>query len=750
MQSRPPFPDLTRHSHESFGVRATGKALASWTSPQGDGRRLLASGSKGAGSARAASSPVASGPRGRGSPPADSAAAGLRASLRAGLVSSLLLALATPPPISVPAADIERIIPPSGRELPLDERARLAAALEEFGQRAAELPQAAREHALLPDALVHARAVELLLRGDELYSPDDLGHAHALLETARARLDALSRGETPWATRRGLVVRGYRSVIDDSIQPYGLVIPEDLDLARHAPLYVWLHGRGDKTLELQFIRERESHRGQISPAGAIVLHPFGRYCNGFKSAGETDVFEALEHVEAHYAIDPDRVVLMGFSMGGAGAWHLGARHARLWAAVSPGAGFAETARYNRLDPAGYPPDYEQRLWALHDAPGYVRNLFNIPVVAYSGEVDRQIQAARVMEEAYRANGRELVHIIGPGMGHQYHPDSLAEILRRVGEAVAAGRPRSPQKVTLEAPTLRGTRYAWVEMRGLAEHWADSRIDAEAPVNGPIVLSTRNVTRLAIGPDVPGGLAPGREVRVDGVVLKLPESPGSAPIELERAHDKEATVGSGAWHVASRDPGASSGRGLLKESGLEGPIDDVFYGPFLVATPEASCRSPAVDAWARLELAHFRDRWRRLFRGDLREKPASAVTAEDLARYSVIVWGDAEANALLARALAGLPLEWSESALKLAGESFDPASHVPVLIYPNPLSPRRYLVLNSGVTFREEHDRTNSQQNPKLPDWAILDITAPPDGRRAGEVKAAGFFDEQWGAAGPRR
>jgi dienelactone hydrolase len=99
-----------------------------------------------------------------------------------------------------------------------------------------------------------------------------------------------------------------------------------------------------------------------------VLHPFGRYCNGFKSAGEVDVLEALASVESRYAIDADRVVLMGFSMGGAGAWHLGARHARLWAAVSPGAGFAETAQYNRLEPSTYPPWYEQRLWALHDVP----------------------------------------------------------------------------------------------------------------------------------------------------------------------------------------------------------------------------------------------------------------------------------------------------------------------------------------------------------------------------------------------
>jgi hypothetical protein len=53
------------------------------------------------------------------------------------------------------------------------------------------------------------------------------------------------------------------------------------------------------------------------------------------------------------------------------------------------------------------------------------------------------------------------------------------------------------------------------------------------------------------------------------------------------------------------------------------------------------------------------------------------------------------------------------------------------------------VINSGLTFREAHDRTNSLQNPKLPDWAILDITQPPSAESAGKVVAADFFDEFW-------
>ena len=54
-----------------------------------------------------------------------------------------------------------------------------------------------------------------------------------------------------------------------------------------------LSGRGDKDTDLYFIHGREGHKGQIQPAGAIVLDVFGRQCLGFKSAGETDIFEAI-------------------------------------------------------------------------------------------------------------------------------------------------------------------------------------------------------------------------------------------------------------------------------------------------------------------------------------------------------------------------------------------------------------------------------------------------------------------------
>lgn len=58
---------------------------------------------------------------------------------------------------------------------------------------------------------------------------------------ARQRSDALAAGQHPWADKRGRTVRGFISAIDDSVQPYGLVVPAGHDPAQPTRLDVVLH-----------------------------------------------------------------------------------------------------------------------------------------------------------------------------------------------------------------------------------------------------------------------------------------------------------------------------------------------------------------------------------------------------------------------------------------------------------------------------------------------------------------------------
>src|SRR5439155_25306501 len=109
--------------------------------------------------------------------------------------------------------------------------------------------------ALLPDVQIFHKAVHDALKYDEFYSPAETKVAAKLLELGEERAKELKAGKPEWVKQTGLVVRGYVSKIDGSVQPYGLVVPESLkeEPAKQPHLYrldFWCHGRGEKLTEL--------------------------------------------------------------------------------------------------------------------------------------------------------------------------------------------------------------------------------------------------------------------------------------------------------------------------------------------------------------------------------------------------------------------------------------------------------------------------------------------------------------------
>lgn len=588
------------------------------------------------------------------------------------------------------------------------------------------------------DVEVLLDAVQQAIDGGEWWQPDDLGHAVWALDESAQRLEALARDERPWRTSPGLSVHGFRSALDGSVQPYGLWAPEALDSTRPAPLWIWLHGRGEKETNLHFLHQRAHKPPEFRPDRAIVLLPFGRYCNGWKGPGMADVFEARDAVGGRRAIDADRVVLAGFSMGGAGAWQIGSRRVGEFCAVHGGAGFVDTLRYTRVDPATL-PWYEVRLWTTTDVPPVARNLLNVPAIAYSGEVDKQRAASELMVETLAAEGRTLPHVIGKDMPHKYDDSSRWEITDYLEKAVAAGRPRQPAAVHLAVTTLADSRVRWLEALGLGEHFRPARIDAaRATRDGGIVVTatTANVTALAIH-DAAGVVG----LRIDGTELAVPAGTAE-PLLAARAELRP----DGEWRVIA----AADLPPLRKRPGLTGPIDDAFTTPFVVVPPEGDGFSPEVDAFARREFEHARRRWQELFRGRFPVVAAADLTADLLRDRNLVLFGDPRSNPLIARVLPDLPIRWTSGELAIAGRTYAASSHVPVMAFPNPLAPPtadapgRYVVINSGVTFRDEADASNAWQNPKLPDWAVMEPRMSGDGRHAGGIVAAGFCDERWG------
>ncbi len=665
-----------------------------------------------------------------------------------------------------------RQVPPPGIELPSDVRKELLAGVEQQDKRLLELAHpdlSSAEQRKRELCEVLSRGVRMTVATDMFYNKDEIQSARELLKLGAERLEQLDAGASEFEllgarlphgeshlTQPLPVVGGYRSRIDNSVQPYGLVIPTGWTPASKEPMRmdVWLHGRGEKVSEVAFLRQRMRQLGEFTPDKTLVLHPYGRYCNAFKFAGEIDVIEAIEHVKQMFPIDEGRITIRGFSMGGAGCWQLAVHYPNLWAAASPGAGFSETTEFLRLFQREviHPSDFQQRLLHWYDCPDWTNN-------------DRQKQAADVMEAAFAARGMKLPHIIGPDTEHKIHADSKIEIERFLHDALKEAKPRVPRTVDLTTFMLRYHELGWLSIEGLEEHWLESRVQGEwFEADDRIELTTKRVTHLKLqfpvaeqdGDKSTGEAAPqGRtaerktsklkiaELNIDGQVLQVAQDWRDPRTPLRLIKDAQGT-----WAV-DRSSEFEAATALRKRPGLQGPIDDAFMDAFNMmpsSPPQSQTGSDAaqvpVDEWADAEFRHAAQEWQRQFRGD---PPVGdlASGAPLSPQQNMVLFGRPSTNKVLAMLLDKLPIEWDDETLVVNGKSYSAKTHVLVMIYPNPLEPRRYLVLNSGVTYREYAQLNNARQVPMLPDWAVVDVREGATGELPGKIVDAGFFDEHW-------
>lgn len=662
-----------------------------------------------------------------------------------------------------------RRIPKEGIAVSADQEAALRATLTELQSSLTTLRESKdpQVQALLPDVQIFERAVRVALDHNEFFSPQDIDKASGLLQEGLKRARQLLANKPEWPAESGLVVRGYVSRIDHTVQPYGLVVPETYAFNHSVPTRcdLWFHGRGETLSEVNFIWDRLKNRGQYAPDHTIVLHPYGRYSNAFKFAGEVDVLEALQDVQQRYRIDEDRISVRGFSMGGAACWQFAVHYPDRWFAANPGAGFSETPEFLKFfqKETLTPKPWEQTLWNWYDCNRYALNLTHCPTIAYSGEDDVQKQAADIMEAALKDHGVQLRHVIGAKMGHRIDDASKQMIEAGMSSLAKAGRSMFPQEVHFQTYTLKYNRMHWATIDGLIEHWKPARIDVtrkalHTDTAQPVIqlnIGTTNVSALTL--DFPPGtfsadLATGADkhltLQVHGMAAEdFSADPDKAPALMHCAISGPWSDGSAKVQTHRNDqgqwvPGPASAT-LRKRHNLQGPVDDALMDSFVFVRPTGTAANAAAGKWAASELERAIEHWRRHFRGDARVINDTDVTAETIASSNLVLWGDPSSNRVLASLAQRLPIKWTSQEITVGEDTYSAANHAPILIYPNPMNADRYIVLNSSFTFRDYAYLNNARQVPMLPDWAIINLDTEPGNVWPGEVVAADFFDEAW-------
>ena len=127
---------------------------------------------------------------------------------------------------------------------------------------------------------------------------------------------------------------------DEPAVRYAISIPRNYSPSTPVPLILALHfgvrggdaaGAGGDLVQIL-----------IGPAlaelGAIIVAPDSVRGDWSSPENETAVNALLDMVEARYSVDKNRIVVTGYSMGGAGSWHFGEKFPERFSAVIPVAG----------------------------------------------------------------------------------------------------------------------------------------------------------------------------------------------------------------------------------------------------------------------------------------------------------------------------------------------------------------------------------------------------------------------------
>ena len=223
-----------------------------------------------------------------------------------------------------------------------------------------------------------------------------------------------------WASDPRAEDRTYRFADTDQELPYCVFASSKISADEPAPLIISLHGLGAPPQ----IMCNSTAVDLAEEGGYILAAPMGYSVGGWYGSplmrrpgggnfgganqpenlaelSEKDVMNVLEMVRDEFNVDDDRIYLTGHSMGGAGTFFLGSKHADIWAAIAPVAPAAFSMTENRGEILG----------RLDDA--------GVPVMVVHGDEDEAVPVdlARTWVATMEEIGMEHEYVELPGVTH---------------------------------------------------------------------------------------------------------------------------------------------------------------------------------------------------------------------------------------------------------------------------------------------------------------------------------------------
>jgi poly(3-hydroxybutyrate) depolymerase len=529
--------------------------------------------------------------------------------------------------------------------------------------------------------------------------------------------------------------RTFVSDIDGSVQYYAVNPRSKGD--EPGALVLSLHGAA--------VEATNQADAYSSKSWADIVCPTNRRPYGFdwEDWGRIDALEVLDDATRLLEPDPSRVYLTGHSMGGHGAWIVGALFPGRFAAIGPSAGWISFSTYASAtrpstQPASPLADLMRRASSASDTSLVFHNLAHAGVYILHGADDKNVPAAqaRQMVEHLGQFHHDFVYHEQPKAGHWWESSDEpgAECVDWPAMFDFFARHRLPEPASVRQVDFvtvnpgASSRCQWVSIEAQQRAMRPSRVSVRVdPHQRRFVGTTENVERLAIdrAPLPPGGPV---AIDIDGQKLEVVAWPASGRVWLERRD--------GAWR-ATDEPSPD-----VKNPRRCGPFKDAFRNRmlFVYGTRGTSEENAWALAKARFDAETF---WYR-GNGSVEVVPDHEFDPAKEPDCNVILYGNADTLACWGTLLGQSPVQVKRGEMRVGPHAYAGEDLASLFLRPRPNSDRACVAVigGSGVVGMRATDRLPVfLSGVAFPDYTVLGRDVFERGLAA--VRCAGFFGNDW-------